>query len=159
MQILWPTDLQVWSLLQCLPADKLAIYSLSEQSQLDGQGFLELCPTMLQQLEAGTCRVPRKEELSGDASPRPTDSEGNLWLFTNVNCKIMTLFGTNKDCLNEALNFSDVIFTSENLISWMHTSWSWTHYANIGTTASLNKRLFNLLVPLNAYLYHLGMLK
>ncbi|TWW60148.1 metal cation symporter ZIP14 [Takifugu flavidus] len=60
---------------RCLPADKLAIYSISEQSHLDGQGFLELCPTMLQQLEAGSCRVPRKEELSGDASPRPTDSE------------------------------------------------------------------------------------
>lgn len=71
--------LGLFSVFQCLPADKLAIYSINEQSQLDEQGFLKLCPTMLQQLDAGTCRVLSKEELNGDASPRPTDTEGNLY--------------------------------------------------------------------------------
>ncbi|XP_070820837.1 metal cation symporter ZIP14 isoform X2 [Chaetodon trifascialis] len=60
---------------KCLPADTLAIYSISEQSRLDGRGLQELCPTMLQQLDAGTCRVQKKEELSGDASPRPSYAE------------------------------------------------------------------------------------
>lgn len=79
----------LFSVFQCLPADKLAIYSVSEQSRLDGQGFLELCPTMLQQLDAGTCRLQGKEELSGDGSPRPTDTEGKHWLLTHVNsCKL-----------------------------------------------------------------------
>lgn len=75
-----------------MPADKLAMYSISEQSRLDGQGFLELCPTMLQQLDAGTCSVQSKEEPSGDASPRPTDSEGKHRLCVNVNCKVLILF-------------------------------------------------------------------
>ncbi|XP_034548230.1 metal cation symporter ZIP14 isoform X1 [Notolabrus celidotus] len=57
---------------KCLPADTLAMYSISEQSRLDGQGLQELCPTMLQQLDAGTCRAHKEEEL---ASPRPTDAE------------------------------------------------------------------------------------
>ncbi|XP_041855172.1 metal cation symporter ZIP14 isoform X1 [Melanotaenia boesemani] len=59
---------------KCLPADTLAIYSISEQSRLDGQGFQKLCPSMLQQLDAGTCRA-QKEELSSDTSPRPSDAE------------------------------------------------------------------------------------
>lgn len=75
----------LFSVFQCLPADKLAIYSVSEQSRLDEQGFLELCPTMLQQLATGTCRLQGKEELSADASPRPTDTEGKHWLFTHLN--------------------------------------------------------------------------
>lgn len=62
---------------KCLPADTLAIYSISEQSRLDGPGLQKLCPTMLQQLDAGTCRKQSKEELSGDASPRPSD--GEVW--------------------------------------------------------------------------------
>lgn len=74
----------LFSAFQCLPADKLAIYGVSEQSRLDGQGFLELCPTMLQQLDAGSCRLQDNEELSGDASPRPTGAEGKLWILTHV---------------------------------------------------------------------------
>nr|XP_046241897.1 metal cation symporter ZIP14 isoform X1 [Scatophagus argus] len=62
---------------KCLPADTLAIYSISEQSRLDGRGLQELCPTMLQQLDAGTCRAQKTEELSGDTSPRPSD--GEVW--------------------------------------------------------------------------------
>uniref|UniRef100_A0A3Q2D9I6 Metal cation symporter ZIP14 n=2 Tax=Cyprinodon variegatus TaxID=28743 RepID=A0A3Q2D9I6_CYPVA len=60
---------------KCLPADTLAIYSISEQSRLDGQGLQKLCPTMLQQLDAGNCKVKKGEELSTDPSPRPTDAE------------------------------------------------------------------------------------
>ncbi|KAM4745860.1 metal cation symporter ZIP14 [Anableps anableps] len=60
---------------KCLPADTLAIYSISEQSRLDGQGLQKLCPTMLQQLDAGTCKVKKGEELSTDPSPRPSDAE------------------------------------------------------------------------------------
>lgn len=67
---------RLFSVFQCLPADKLAIYSVSEQSRLDEQGILQLCPTLLQQLDAGTCRLQGKEELGGDASPRPTYAEG-----------------------------------------------------------------------------------
>lgn len=61
---------------KCLPADTLAIYSMSEQSRLDGRGLQELCPTMLQQLDAGTCRAQKPDNQSDDASPRPSDAEG-----------------------------------------------------------------------------------
>lgn len=61
---------------QCLPADMLAIYSISEQSRVDEQGLQKLCPTMLQQLDAGSCRAQNKKELNEDNSPRPSDSEG-----------------------------------------------------------------------------------
>ncbi|XP_044187689.1 metal cation symporter ZIP14 [Thunnus albacares] len=60
---------------KCLPADTLAIYSISEQSRLDGQDLKELCPTMLQQLDTGSCKAQKEEELSGDTSPRPSDAE------------------------------------------------------------------------------------
>ncbi|KAI3372534.1 hypothetical protein L3Q82_023005 [Scortum barcoo] len=60
---------------KCLPADTLALYSISEQSRLDGQGLQVLCPTMLQQLDAGTCRAQNKEEQSSDTPPRPSDAE------------------------------------------------------------------------------------
>ncbi|XP_008334314.1 metal cation symporter ZIP14 isoform X1 [Cynoglossus semilaevis] len=60
---------------KCLPSDTLAIYSISEQSRLDGQGLQELCPTMLQQLGAGTCRMQTDETSSSDISPRPSDAE------------------------------------------------------------------------------------
>ncbi|XP_017286291.1 metal cation symporter ZIP14 isoform X1 [Kryptolebias marmoratus] len=60
---------------KCLPADTLAFYSISEQTRLDGQGFQKLCPTMLQQLDAGACKVKKEEELNADSSPRPSDAE------------------------------------------------------------------------------------
>ncbi|MEQ2239742.1 hypothetical protein ILYODFUR_007574 [Ilyodon furcidens] len=60
---------------KCLPADTLAIYNISEQSRLDGQGLQKLCPTMLQQLDAGTCKVKKGDELSPDPSLRPSDAE------------------------------------------------------------------------------------
>ncbi|XP_043965637.1 metal cation symporter ZIP14 isoform X1 [Gambusia affinis] len=60
---------------KCLPADTLAIYSISEQSRLDGPGLQELCPTMLQQLDAGTCKTKKGEELNTDPAPRPSDAE------------------------------------------------------------------------------------
>ncbi|XP_044052191.1 metal cation symporter ZIP14 isoform X2 [Siniperca chuatsi] len=74
----------------CLAADTLAIYSISEQSRLDGQGLQELCPTMLQQLDAGTCRVQNKEELSSDTSPRPTDAE--VWGFSILSVTVINAF-------------------------------------------------------------------
>ncbi|XP_070690563.1 metal cation symporter ZIP14 [Pempheris klunzingeri] len=75
---------------KCLPPDTLAIYSISEQSRLDGQNLQELCPTMLQQLDAGTCRVQKGEELSGDASPRPTDAE--VWGFSFLSVTVINAF-------------------------------------------------------------------
>ncbi|XP_054629406.1 metal cation symporter ZIP14 isoform X1 [Dunckerocampus dactyliophorus] len=60
---------------KCLPGDTLALYSMGEHSRLDGRGLQELCPSMLQQLDAGACRAHKEEEPSGDASPRPSDAE------------------------------------------------------------------------------------
>ncbi|XP_034086014.1 metal cation symporter ZIP14 isoform X2 [Gymnodraco acuticeps] len=73
---------------KCLAADTLAIYSISEQSRLDGQGLQELCPTMLQQLDAGTCRAQKEEESS--IGPRPTDAE--VWGFSFLSVTIINLF-------------------------------------------------------------------
>ncbi|KAM3611521.1 uncharacterized protein V6R79_019986 [Siganus canaliculatus] len=75
---------------KCLPADTLAIYSMSEQSRLDGQGLQELCPTMLQQLDAGTCRAQSKEEPNSDTSPRPTD--GEVWGFSFLSVTVINAF-------------------------------------------------------------------
>ena len=74
---------------QCLPADTLAIYSMSEQTQLDGQRLTELCPTMLQQLDAGSCKLQKEVLLISDPPPRPTGAEGELRPVTlrlSVNC-------------------------------------------------------------------------
>ncbi|XP_013875159.1 metal cation symporter ZIP14 [Austrofundulus limnaeus] len=61
---------------KCLPADTLAFYSISEQTRVDGPGFQKLCPTMLQQLDAGACKKKEgEEEPSADSSPRPSDAE------------------------------------------------------------------------------------
>ncbi|KAJ4941678.1 hypothetical protein JOQ06_011555, partial [Pogonophryne albipinna] len=73
---------------KCLAADTLAIYSISEQSRLDGRGLQELCPTMLQQLDAGTCRAQKEEESS--IGPRPTDAE--VWGFSFLSVTIINLF-------------------------------------------------------------------
>ncbi|XP_038558487.1 metal cation symporter ZIP14 isoform X2 [Micropterus salmoides] len=75
---------------KCLPTDTLAIYKISEHSRLDGQGLQELCPTMLQQLDAGTCRVQNKEEPSSDTSPRPTDAE--VWGFSFLSVTVINAF-------------------------------------------------------------------
>ncbi|XP_028269397.1 metal cation symporter ZIP14 isoform X2 [Parambassis ranga] len=75
---------------KCLPADTLAIYSIGEQSRLDGRGLQELCPTMLQQLDAGTCKAQKEEEQSSDASPRPTDAE--VWGFSFLCVTVINAF-------------------------------------------------------------------
>ncbi|XP_034728752.1 metal cation symporter ZIP14 isoform X2 [Etheostoma cragini] len=75
---------------KCLPADTLAIYSISEQSRLDGQGLRELCPTMLQQLDAGTCKAQKEEESSIDPSPRPSDAE--VWGFAFLSVTVISAF-------------------------------------------------------------------
>ncbi|XP_068460553.1 metal cation symporter ZIP14 [Clinocottus analis] len=74
---------------KCLPADTLAVYSISEQSRLDEQGLRELCPTMLQQLDAGTCRVQKEEESSVDPSPRPTGAE--VWGYGILSVTLISL--------------------------------------------------------------------
>ncbi|KAM4616939.1 metal cation symporter ZIP14 [Polymixia lowei] len=75
---------------KCLPADTLAVYSISEQSRLDGRGLQELCPTMLQQLDAGACGAVKQEELSGDTAPRPTGAE--VWGFSFVSVTVVSAF-------------------------------------------------------------------
>ncbi|XP_049434509.1 metal cation symporter ZIP14 isoform X2 [Epinephelus fuscoguttatus] len=75
---------------KCLPADTLAIYSISEQSRLDGQGLRELCPTMLQQLDAGTCKAQKEEESSSDPSARPSDAE--VWGFSFLSVTVINAF-------------------------------------------------------------------
>ncbi|CAI5649213.1 metal cation symporter ZIP14 isoform X2 [Oreochromis niloticus] len=74
---------------KCLPADTLAIYSFSEESRLDGRGFQALCPTMLQQLDAGSCRAHKGEEQSSDTSPRPSDAE--VWGFSFLSVTIINV--------------------------------------------------------------------
>uniref|UniRef100_A0A3P8VC59 Metal cation symporter ZIP14 n=1 Tax=Cynoglossus semilaevis TaxID=244447 RepID=A0A3P8VC59_CYNSE len=80
---------------QCLPSDTLAIYSISEQSRLDGQGLQELCPTMLQQLGAGTCRMQTDKMSSSDTSPRPSDllKKLVLWFFILSALLCLRLYG------------------------------------------------------------------
>ncbi|XP_019744033.1 zinc transporter ZIP14-like, partial [Hippocampus comes] len=73
---------------KCLPEDTLAIYSMGEQSRLDGRGLQELCPTMLQQLDAGACRARAQDQLGSDTSPRPTDAEVDGW---NGRCTVRPL--------------------------------------------------------------------
>ncbi|KAM7391118.1 hypothetical protein PAMP_021834 [Pampus punctatissimus] len=75
---------------KCLPADTLAIYSISEQSHLDEQGLKELCPTMLQQLGTGSCRALKEEELSNNTSPRPSDAE--VWGFSFLSVTVVSVF-------------------------------------------------------------------
>ncbi|XP_029366963.1 metal cation symporter ZIP14 isoform X2 [Echeneis naucrates] len=75
---------------KCLPADTLAFYSIGEQSRLDGRGLQELCPTMLQQLDAGTCRGQKDDNLSGDISPRPSDAE--VWGFSFLSVTVINAF-------------------------------------------------------------------
>ncbi|XP_026177260.1 metal cation symporter ZIP14 isoform X2 [Mastacembelus armatus] len=82
---------------KCLPADTLEIYSLSEQSRLDGQGLQELCPTMLQQLNAGTCKVQKQEELSSETSPRPSDAE--VWGFSFLSVTVISVFSLTGVCI------------------------------------------------------------
>nr|XP_013998915.1 unnamed protein product [Salmo salar] len=63
------------NLSKCLPGDTLAVYSMNEQSRLDGRGLQELCPTMLQQLDSGACGVEKKEEIFIDPPSKPTAAE------------------------------------------------------------------------------------
>ncbi|XP_061672444.1 metal cation symporter ZIP14 [Syngnathoides biaculeatus] len=74
---------------KCLPEATLAIYSMDEQSRLDGIGLQELCPTMLQQLDAGACHDLNLDDLSTDASPRPTDAE--VWGYGFLSVTLISL--------------------------------------------------------------------
>ncbi|XP_062273438.1 metal cation symporter ZIP14 isoform X2 [Scomber scombrus] len=75
---------------KCLPADTLAIYSISEQSRLNGKDFKELCPTMLQQLDTGSCKGQKEEEPIPEVSPRPTDAE--VWGFAFLSVTVVSAF-------------------------------------------------------------------
>ncbi|XP_061837729.1 metal cation symporter ZIP14 [Nerophis lumbriciformis] len=75
---------------KCLPADTLALYSMDEHSRLDGRGLHTLCPTLLQQLDAGTCRAQKEEEPSTQVSPRPTDAE--VWGFSFLSVSVINVF-------------------------------------------------------------------
>lgn len=59
---------------QCLAADTLAAYGMSEQSRIDERGLREICPTMIQQLDSQACKTQQDQE--SETSPRPTDAEG-----------------------------------------------------------------------------------
>ncbi|XP_062237778.1 metal cation symporter ZIP14 isoform X2 [Platichthys flesus] len=75
---------------KCLAADTLAIYNISEQTRLDGQGLTELCPTMLQQLDAGSCKVQKEEMLPIEPPPRPTGAE--VWGFSFLSVTLINAF-------------------------------------------------------------------
>lgn len=75
---------------RCLPADTLAIYSISEQSRLDGRGLQELCPTMLQQLDIGACGAEKGEELITEHAPRPSPAE--VWGFSFLSVTLVSGF-------------------------------------------------------------------
>ncbi|XP_029916219.1 metal cation symporter ZIP14 isoform X2 [Myripristis murdjan] len=76
---------------KCLPANTLAVYSITEQSRLDGRGLKELCPTMLQQLDAGACGAEKNEESSIEtSSPRPSDAE--VWGFSFLSVTVVSAF-------------------------------------------------------------------
>lgn len=68
---------------QCLAADTLAVYGISEQSHIDERGLQEICPTMLQQLDSQACKTQQDQE--SEASPRPTDAEGKIGYPLTVN--------------------------------------------------------------------------
>uniref|UniRef100_A0A8C2I1G1 Metal cation symporter ZIP14 n=1 Tax=Cyprinus carpio TaxID=7962 RepID=A0A8C2I1G1_CYPCA len=58
---------------QCLAADTLAAYGMSEQSLIDERGLQEICPTMIQQLDSQACKTRQNQE--SETSPRPTYAE------------------------------------------------------------------------------------
>lgn len=60
---------------RCLSTDTLAGFQIDEQSLVTGQRLQELCPTMLQELGAGSCKGLSEEGTSAENSPRPTDAE------------------------------------------------------------------------------------
>ncbi|XP_051966859.1 metal cation symporter ZIP14 isoform X1 [Xyrauchen texanus] len=58
---------------KCLAADTLAVYGMSEQSQIDGRGLQDICPTMIQQLDSQACKT--QEDQESETSPRPSYAE------------------------------------------------------------------------------------
>ncbi|XP_010901682.1 metal cation symporter ZIP14 isoform X2 [Esox lucius] len=75
---------------RCLPADRLAVYSMNEQSRLDGRDLQELCPTMLQQLDIGACGAEKEEELIKEPSTKPTPAE--VWGFSFLSVTLVSAF-------------------------------------------------------------------
>ncbi|MFT7796633.1 zinc transporter ZIP14 [Arapaima gigas] len=65
---------------RCLAWDTLlTAHGLNEQSQLDKHGLQEFCPTVLQQLTAGTCGVEPKVEHGQDMTMDGGPSAGEVW--------------------------------------------------------------------------------
>ncbi|KAJ7993739.1 hypothetical protein DPEC_G00257810 [Dallia pectoralis] len=73
---------------RCLPADTLAVYSMSEQSRLDGRGLQEICPTMLQQLDAGACGAEKEEFKEPPTKPTPAE----VWGFSFLSVTLVSAF-------------------------------------------------------------------
>ncbi|XP_061116216.1 metal cation symporter ZIP14 isoform X1 [Conger conger] len=64
----------------CLSADVLlGTHGLDEQSRLDSRGLQEVCPTILQQLDAGDCGAEKKKEPTNDAPPEAGPSPAEVW--------------------------------------------------------------------------------
>ncbi|XP_056601345.1 metal cation symporter ZIP14 isoform X2 [Triplophysa dalaica] len=73
---------------KCLAADALAMYGMTEQSRVDGQGLQEICPTMLQQLGTEACKTQQDQEP--ETSPRPTDAE--VWGYSILSVTVVSVF-------------------------------------------------------------------
>ncbi len=74
---------------QCLAADTLAVYGMSEQSRIDERGLQEICPTMIQQLDSQACKTQQDQE--SETSPRPTAAEGKINWPLRVNAFISVM--------------------------------------------------------------------
>ncbi|KTF90426.1 hypothetical protein cypCar_00025489 [Cyprinus carpio] len=73
---------------QCLAADTLAAYGMSEQSLIDERGLQEICPTMIQQLDSQACKTRQDQE--SETSPRPTYAE--VWGYSVLSVTLISAF-------------------------------------------------------------------
>ncbi|KAJ8285928.1 hypothetical protein GJAV_G00032570 [Gymnothorax javanicus] len=77
----------------CLPADTLlGAHGLDERSRLDGRGLQEVCPTILQQLDAGNCGTEKKKEPANDVPPEAGPSPAEVWGFSVLSVTLVSLF-------------------------------------------------------------------
>ncbi|XP_051527322.1 metal cation symporter ZIP14 isoform X2 [Myxocyprinus asiaticus] len=73
---------------KCLAAETLAVYGMSEQSQIDGRGLQDICPTMIQQLDSQACKTQQDQE--SEASPRPSYAE--VWGYAILSVTLVSAF-------------------------------------------------------------------
>ncbi|KAJ8263512.1 hypothetical protein COCON_G00159690 [Conger conger] len=77
----------------CLSADVLlGTHGLDEQSRLDSRGLQEVCPTILQQLDAGDCGAEKKKEPTNDAPPEAGPSPAEVWGFSVLSVTLVSVF-------------------------------------------------------------------